>query len=143
MIVTDGPFRDRIGTLESIESSRLVMCTETGERLEVPKFTKKRACKICKQVASLSHFPVEVKFAFTVHKAQGRSLHKMMVDVVDKFWEPGQAYVAISRAVDPRLLRIENIHNLWFKCANVVKEFYARIAAQTNTLVSVQQGFNQ
>ena len=143
MIVTDGPFRDRIGTLESIESSRLVMCTETGERLEVPKFTKKRACKICKHVGSLSHFPVEVKFAFTVHKAQGRSLHKMMVDVVDKFWEPGQAYVAISRAVDPRLLRIENIHNLWFKCANEVKELYARIAAQTNTLVSVQQGFNQ
>ena len=41
-------------------------------------------------------FPMVKAYAVTVHKSQGMSLDSMVVNVSD-FWEPGQAYVAMSR----------------------------------------------
>ncbi|MBI3544792.1 MAG: AAA family ATPase [Deltaproteobacteria bacterium] len=44
-----------------------------------------------------SNFPVTLAWALTIHKAQGASLDQMTVDLRG-LWEPGQAYVALSRA---------------------------------------------
>lgn len=47
-------------------------------------------------VASACNFPVALAWAVTIHKAQGSTLDKMSVDL-RRLWEPGQAYVALSR----------------------------------------------
>ncbi len=49
-----------------------------------------------KRVASATNFPITLAYAATIHKAQGATLTRMHVDLKN-LWEPGQAYVALSR----------------------------------------------
>ena len=47
-------------------------------------------------VVTASNFPVTLAWAITIHKAQGTTLQKCRMDL-RRLWEPGQAYVALSR----------------------------------------------
>ena len=42
-------------------------------------------------------FPIILAFAVTIHKCQGLSLDCAIVDLSDKIFSPGMAYVALSR----------------------------------------------
>jgi hypothetical protein len=42
-------------------------------------------------------FPIRLAFASTVHKSQGRTLSRVVVDLRSNFFTPGQLYVALSR----------------------------------------------
>ncbi len=57
-------------------------------------------------VAVLEQFPIKLAYAITIHKSQGMSLESMVCNV-DSLFVPGQFYVAISRAINPKQLRIE------------------------------------
>ncbi len=57
-------------------------------------------------VASATNFPINLAYAMTVHKAQGATLEQMHVDLRG-LWEPGQAYVALSRVRGSQGLWIE------------------------------------
>lgn len=61
-------------------------------------------------VATLMQFPIKLAYAITIHKSQGMSLDALVCNV-DSLFVPGQFYVAISRAVDPKLLQIEYSRN--------------------------------
>jgi len=43
-----------------------------------------------------TQFPLRLSYAFTIHKAQGMTLEE--VNIIPAGWDPGQLYVAISRA---------------------------------------------
>ena len=57
-------------------------------------------------LATLSQFPVKLAYAVTIHKSQGMSIDKLVCNV-DHIFAPSQFYVALSRATDPRHLRID------------------------------------
>ena len=57
-------------------------------------------------VVTARNFPISLAWAVTIHKAQGSTLDKIWVDI-RRLWEPGQAYVALSRVTDPDGLWIE------------------------------------
>ena len=42
------------------------------------------------------HYPIKLAWAITIHKSQGLTFEKAILDVADAF-APGQAYVAFSR----------------------------------------------
>ena len=56
--------------------------------------------------ATLSQFPLKLAYAVTIHKSQGMSIDNLVCNV-DNIFAPSQFYVAISRAVDPKRLKID------------------------------------
>ena len=57
-------------------------------------------------LATLSQFPLKLAYAVTIHKSQGMSIDNLVCNV-DNIFAPSQFYVAISRAIDPRHLKID------------------------------------
>ena len=51
-------------------------------------------------------FPVQVAFAFTIHKSQGQSLRRVALFLPCPVFAHGQLYVALSRATTPDGLKI-------------------------------------
>ncbi len=49
-----------------------------------------------KLLGTFSHFPIKLAWAITVHKSQGLTFEKAIIDV-SKAFAPGQVYVALSR----------------------------------------------
>jgi hypothetical protein len=47
------------------------------------------------------HLPLRRLFAGTVHKSQGMTLQRAIIDYRTQFWAHGQLYVAISRLKSP------------------------------------------
>ncbi|SFZ98691.1 Putative helicase [hydrothermal vent metagenome] len=56
--------------------------------------------------ATLSQFPLKLAYAVTIHKSQGMSIDNLVCNV-DNIFAPSQFYVAISRAIDPKKLKID------------------------------------
>ena len=57
-------------------------------------------------LATLSQFPLKLAYAVTIHKSQGMSIDNLVCNV-DNIFAPSQFYVAISRAVNPKNLKID------------------------------------
>lgn len=55
----------------------------------------------------MQQIPLKVCYAMTIHKSQGASISQLDIDCSNIF-ESGQFYVAISRAIDPKLIRLRN-----------------------------------
>ena len=57
------------------------------------------------RLATLAQFPLKLAYAVTIHKSQGMSIDNLVCNV-DNIFAPSQFYVAISRAVNPKNLKI-------------------------------------
>lgn len=49
-------------------------------------------------VQKTKQFPIKLAYAFTIHKAQGQTYEKVIIDLNSHIFAPGQLYVALSRA---------------------------------------------
>lgn len=56
--------------------------------------TKKKLVR--KKVGTFEQFPLKLAWAISIHKSQGQTFEKINIDPT--CWEPGQFYVAVSRA---------------------------------------------
>jgi ATP-dependent exoDNAse (exonuclease V) alpha subunit len=86
-----------VGSLLSIDGETVsVRLQSSGERVYVPRTTFDLLDADGHKVASATNFPLMLAYATTIHKAQGSTLDRMWVNLRN-LWEPGHAYVAMSR----------------------------------------------
>ena len=93
------------GHVRRIQPTKLSIELLNGRRVELDKATFSMMDGEGEVVAALVNFPVNLAWASTIHKAQGSTLDRMAVDL-SRLWEPGQAYVALSRLTSGSDLRI-------------------------------------
>ena len=59
---------------------------------------KHRLVRKTPYIQRTKQFPIKLAYAFTIHKAQGQTYDKVILDLNSHIFAPGQLYVALSRA---------------------------------------------
>lgn len=70
--------------------------------------------------------PLILAWAMSIHKSQGQTLPRVKIDL-NRSFENGQAYVALSRAVDKDNLKVTGFSEHKVKTSEVVRRFYESI----------------
>ena len=78
---------------------------------------------------SRSQIPLILAWATTIHKSQGQSIQRLVVDL-KRCWSAAQIYTALSRATDPRYLQILNFSYNQIICDSRVKNFYKKLESK-------------
>lgn len=111
------------GVVTEVEPDYLVVKKDGGREVKVEKMSFSLLDADGNVKASVIQFPVNLAYATTIHKSQGATLDELWCDL-GALWEPGQAYVALSRLRDPMGLHIVRWHPRSFLTDPAVEKFY-------------------
>jgi len=111
------------GHVRNVKPTKLTIELLNGRRVELEKATFSLLDGEGEPVAALTNFPINLAWASTIHKAQGSTLDRMAVDL-SRLWEPGQAYVALSRLTSGQELRIARWEPSSIRTDPQVTDFY-------------------
>jgi len=99
-------FNGKLGTIANMEKDRIKVRLEgSGNVIEIEKETwknirytlNKETAEIEEEeLGSFEQYPIRLAWAITIHKSQGLTFERAIIDTGDAF-APGQAYVALSR----------------------------------------------
>ncbi len=114
------------GTLVHYESDHLIVRKETGREIKVEKISFSLLDADGNVKASVIQYPVNLAYATTIHKSQGATLDELWCDL-GSLWEPGHAYVALSRLREPSGLHIVRWSQRSIIVDPAVQKFYQNL----------------
>lgn len=114
------------GTIVQIEDDKIIVEKYKGRDVTVEKQQFSYLDAEGNVVASVIQFPLSLAYATTIHKSQGATLDELWCDL-SRLWEPGQAYVALSRLRFGRGLKILRWSPRSIHVDPQVKEFYLNL----------------
>jgi len=99
-------FNGKIGTVTELDDEKiLVQCKDEPDEIEVKKekwenirYSVDKTSRQLKEevLGSFTQYPLRLAWAITIHKSQGLTFEKVIIDAGEAF-APGQVYVALSR----------------------------------------------
>lgn len=102
----------------------------TEEYLKVRKIYDSQQDQIvARVVGAYTQYPLMLAWAVTIHKAQGKTLDNVLIDLGDGAFTFGQVYVALSRCRRIDGIRLaRQIRESEVRCDPVIKRFYQAMA---------------
>ena len=81
--------------LDDDKNDIVVVKPEKWEKIEYSRDENDRIIE--NEIGSYKQFPLQLGYAMTIHKAQGKTLSKVIIDISRGAFAHGQTYVALSR----------------------------------------------
>lgn len=96
-------------TIRLEKDNSVIMCPNPNDRYkdkQVNEYryemeynqTRHKLVRKTPYIQKTKQFPIKLAYAFTIHKAQGQTYDKVILDLNSHIFAPGQLYVALSRA---------------------------------------------
>jgi hypothetical protein len=95
-----GLAKGRRCTARQILNRTVVVCLDDGREITLARMPMEKVTNGMK--FKRWQLPLRLMFAGTVHRSQGMTLSRVVLDLRAEFWEHGQSYVGLSRVRDPR-----------------------------------------
>lgn len=114
------------GLVVGFEDQHLIIRKDYGREVKVEKMTFSLLDADGNVRASVIQYPLTLAYATTIHKSQGATLDELWCDL-SALWEPGHAYVALSRLRDVSGLHIVRWNPKSFIVDPLVQKFYLSI----------------
>lgn len=118
------------GTVVDIAPDKITVEKETWRHVTVDKAQFSLQNAEGNTVASVINFPLTLAYATTIHKSQGATLDELWVDL-SRLWEPGHAYVALSRLRTGEGLKLLGWNSRSILTDPQVTRFYKEIQSLT------------
>ncbi|MGE5087079.1 MAG: DEAD/DEAH box helicase [Bacillota bacterium] len=114
------------GVVTDIEADRITVRKDGGREVQVDKVSFALQDAEGNVMAQVIQFPLTLAYATTIHKSQGATLEDLWCNL-SRLWEPGHAYVALSR-----LRSSEGLHLIGWNPRSIivdpkVLEFYRKL----------------
>lgn len=142
-------FNGKLGRITRIDENRIfVSCSDEEDEIEVERAEwqniryslNEETQKIDERiVGTFNQFPLKLAWAITIHKSQGLTFDRAIIDAEEAFAH-GQVYVALSRckSFEGIVLR-SRIHESCVKTDPVVRQFTENMERQTPSESQLQQ----
>jgi ATP-dependent DNA helicase PIF1 len=118
-----------LGTVTNIGEESLFIRLLNGEDIELGPEEFSLLDGNGRKRATAFNFPITLAWATTIHKAQGASIDRLRVCLL-RLWEPGHAYVALSRARSAGGLFIDKWDRESIFADPSVQEFYRSVKGE-------------
>lgn len=125
-------FNGKIGVVTELEKDKIVVqCENDADEIEVKsekwenvRYTLNKSTRVMEEntLGSFTQYPLRLAWAITIHKSQGLTFEKAIIDAGESF-AAGQVYVALSRctSIDGMILKSKISTNNFFTDPRIVQ----------------------